>query len=213
MSYLLQYEEVALPLTLKYYMAVDWATMEVTQGKKDPDFTEIGVAGMDHRGDIWVVDWFYRQCETDEGIKALIRMIGLHKPLRCFHEGGLIDKAIGHAIRDAMRRSNRYTAMEALPAIGDKSMKLQAFHARVKARTVHLPLRTVWADRVIDQLCKFPGGRWDDAADVCGLLGRGVDKMTDAHLPSEKPRDILQPFTERWLEWGSNSDKPKVRYF
>lgn len=212
-AYLLPYESEALPLSLKMYLAVDWATMETEQGKRDPDYTEIGVAGMDSKGDIWMVDWWYKQCETDVGIKALIRLIGIYKPLRCFHEGGLIDKAIGPAIRDAMRRAQRYTSMEALPAIGDKAIKLQAFHARATARTVHFPLRKAWADHVIDQLCRFPGGKHDDAADACGLLGRGVDKMMDAHLPSAPPKDILVPFSTQWLEWSDQSDKPKVRYY
>jgi hypothetical protein len=104
-------------------------------------------------------------------------------------------------------------SIEHLPKIGDKSVKLQAFHARCTARTIHFPMRRKWTDHVVDQLCKFPGGKNDDAADVCGLIGRGVDMMADARLPSEPARDILVPFTERWLEYGANDNKPKVRYF
>jgi predicted phage terminase large subunit-like protein len=203
----------ALPLSLRFYGASDYATMEVEHGKKEPDFTEHGIFGMDHTGDLWATDWFFKQCETDIGIKAFIRLVGLWKPVRWWHEGGLIDKAIGPAIRDAMRRSQRFTAMEPLPSIQDKAIKLQSFHARATARTVHFPLRRKWTDHVIDQLCRFPGGKHDDAADVCGLIGRGVDKMAGAHLPFDKPKDILTPFTERWLTFNDSQSKPKVRYF
>jgi predicted phage terminase large subunit-like protein len=212
-AYLLPYEDKQLPLSLKMYGASDYATMEVEFGKKEPDFTEHGIVGMDRIGDLWFTDWFFRQCETDEGIKAFIRLVGLYKPLRWWNEGGLIDKAIGPAIKDAMRRHQRYVSIEQLASIDDKSMKVQAFHARATARTVHFPLRRKWTDHVVDQLCRFPGAKHDDAVDVCGLIGRGVDKMTNASLPYEKPRDTLVPFSVKWLEYKSGSEKPKVRYF
>lgn len=214
MSYLDFYEDKALPLTLRMYGASDYATMEVEHGKREPDFTEHGMFGMDHVGDLWAVDWFFKQCETDEGIKAFIKLVKMYKPVRkWWNEGGTIDRAISPAIREAMRRSNAFVSIEMLPSIDDKSMKLQAFHARASAKTIHFPLRKKWTDHVIDSLCKFPGGKHDDAPDVCGLIGRGVDKMLDAHLPSTPPKDILIPFSARWLEYNANSEKPRVRYF
>lgn len=212
-AYLLPYEDKALPLSLRMYSASDYATMEVQQGKKEPDFTEHGVWGVDRIGDLWAVDWWYRQCETDVGIEAFIRFVGLYKPIRHFNEGGLIDKAIGPSIRSAMTHSQKFTAVEQLPSLQDKSIKLQAFHARATAKTIHFPLRRKWTDHVIDQLCKFPGGKHDDAADVCGLIGRGVDKMFDARVSLATTKPLLVPFTEKWLEYGSGNDKPKVRYF
>ena len=212
-AYLLPYEDKALPLSLRMYGASDYATMEVQQGKKEPDYSEHGVWGVDNIGDLWAVDWWYRQCETDVGIAQFIRLVGLYKPIRWFNEGGLIDKAIGPSIRSAMQHSQKFTAIEQLPSLQDKAIKLQAFHARATARTVHFPLRRAWTDHVIEQLCKFPGGKHDDAADVCGLIGRGVDKMMDARIVSATSKPLLIPFTEAWLMHGSNSDKPKVRYF
>lgn len=202
----------ALPSSLRLYGASDFATMEPEPGKKEPDFTEHGVVGIDAIGDLWFVDWFFEQCETDRGIAQFIKLAKIWKPQRWFNEGGLIDKAIAPAIRHAMRLSQCYIAMESLPAIGDKAIKLQAFHARASAGTVHFPARRAWTDHVIDSLVKFPGGRWDDAPDVCGLIGRGVDKMFEASIPLVERRPLLKPFTEEWLMYGSNP-KPKVRYF
>lgn len=187
--------------------------MEVEQGKREPDFSEHGILGIDRIGDWWFTDWWFKQCETDEAIKQMIRLIGLYKPSKWWNEGGVIDKAIGPAIRAAMRRHQRFVTIESLPSIQDKSMKVQGFHARATAHTVHFPLRRRWTDHVIDQLCKFPGGKNDDAVDVCGLFGRGVDKMIDASLPYHAPKDILVPFTGRWLESNSTPTTPKVRYF
>lgn len=205
----------ALPLSLRIYGASDYATMDPLPGKKEPDFTEHGVWGVDHTGDLWAVDWWSGQCETDKGIAAWIKLITQWKPLRWFDEGGLIDKAIGPAKRSAMKHSQRFVTIESLPSLNDKSIKLQAFHARATAGTVHVPVRRKWSDGpngLIEQLVKFPGGRWDDKADVAGLIGRGVDKMLDARIPEVHAKPLLVPFTEAWLEYGSNP-KPKERFF
>ena len=137
------------------------------------------------------------------------------------NEGGLIDKAIGPSIRSAMRHARRYVAIESLPSLEDKGVKLQAFHAMATAGIVHMPAHRKWSDGegvngeggVITQLVKFPGGRWDDKADVCGLIGRLVDKMMDARVPLHESKPLLVPFTEKWLEYNDRNDKPKVRYF
>ena len=43
----------ALPSSLRIYGASDYATMEPEPGKKEPDFTEHGVVGIDAIGDLW----------------------------------------------------------------------------------------------------------------------------------------------------------------
>lgn len=203
----------ALPLHLNIYGASDYATMVPQKGKKEPDFSEHGVCGIDRIGDLWLIDWWFGQVETDESVKQFIRLVGLYKPRKWWNEGGTLDKGIMPFIRDAMRRKQKFVAIETLPSIEDKGIKLQAFHARASAGTVHVPIRRPWGERVIDQLVKFPGGRFDDAADVCGLLGRGVDKMMDAKLPSQPRRDILVPFTEKWLTYNDRDQQPKERFF
>lgn len=203
----------ALPKSLRIYGASDFATMEPRHGKKEPDFSEHGVWGVDSIGDLWAVDWWSKQCETDVAIAAFIKLVALWKPVRWANEGGLIDKAIGPAIRSAMQHSQKFVAVEMLPSLDDKAVKLQAFHARATAGTIHFPIRRAWADNCIEQLVKFPGGRWDDKADVCGLIGRMVDKMMDARLPSATTKPLLVPFTEAWLTYNDRNQTPKVRYF
>lgn len=206
----------ALPKSLRLYGASDYATMDPQKGKKEPDFTEHGIWGIDHIGDLWAIDWWSKQCETDVGIAAFIKLLRIYRPqglTKWFNEGGLIDKAIGPTIRKEMRSSQQYTSIEQLPSLDDKGVKLQAFHARATAGTIHFPVRRKWADRVIEQLVKFPGGRWDDAADVCGLIGRGIDQMMDARVPVASARPLLVPFTAAWLEHNDGRNTPKVRFF
>lgn len=203
----------ALPASLRIYSASDYATMAPRHGKKEPDFTEHGIWGIDKIGDLWAVDWWSGQTETDIGIREFIRLIGIWKPVRHFNEGGLIDKAIGPAIRKAMQEAQKFVAIESLPSLDDKAIKLQSFHARATAGTIHIPVRRQWAEDLIDQLVKFPAGRWDDKADVAGLIGRGIDQMLDARVMIPERRPVLIPFTGKWLEWNDGSEKPKVRFF
>lgn len=212
MNFTNSHDIIELPSTLRVYGATDWATMEPARGKKEPDFTEHGVWGIDSVGKLYALDWWYKQAETDKGAAEYIKFVQKYKPVRWWNEGGLIDKALAPHVRKLMRDTHTYTVLESLPSIQDKGLKLQAFHNLVANGMVYFPLRRAWTERVIDQLIKFPGGRWDDAADVCGLIGRGIDKMFDAQPPVVKPKPLLVPFTEAWLEYGSNP-KPKVRYF
>lgn len=203
----------ALPASLRIYSASDFATMAPRHGKREPDFTEHGIWGIDKIGDLWAIDWWSGQTETDIGIREFIRLIGIWKPVRHFNEGGLIDKAIGPAIRKGMQEAQKFVAIESLPSLDDKAIKLQSFHARATAGTIHIPVRRAWAEDLIDQLVKFPAGRWDDKADVAGLIGRGIDQMLDARVMIPERRPVLVPFSGKWLEWNDGSEKPKVRFF
>ncbi len=200
-------EDGVLPHSLHFYGASDYATME---GRGD--FTEHGVGGVDWKGDIWLTDWWYGQKETDVSIEHFVRLVRQWRPRRWGHEGGVIDHAIGPAVRRTMREKNAFTMLIAMPSISDKAAKLLSFNARAKAHTIHLPLRREWARRLVAQLIKFPAVAHDDAADVCGLLGRMVDQMVDAERPLPPERQFLTPFTERWFTAHDEADRVKPRY-
>lgn len=207
------------PANLTLYGASDYASKEPIEGEK-VDFTEHGIAGIDNVYHMWLLDWWYGQKNSDVYIQAWIAMLRRWPGCRrWWHEGGPIGNAILPAMNQAMRTSGGtngvgrvYVPLEALTSIQNKTVKLASFQAMAAGFTVHYPLRRPWADRVIDQLLAFPGGRYDDAADVCGLLGRGIDKMMKGNVPSAQTRKPgLIPFTQEWLEYSENT-RPKIRY-
>lgn len=206
------YTDRSLPGTLRVYGATDWATMEPKPGKKEPDFTEHGVIGIDHENKMYVLDWWHKQAETDVGTREFIRLIKRYKPAHWWNEGSLIERSIAPYVRNEMRTKNAFVTLESKPLIQDKGSKLQAFHARWHERSVFFPHNRRWVERIIDQLIRFPAGTWDDAADVCGLLGRGVDEMHAPTPPVIHRQPLLVPFTEKWLMYNDRP-KPKVRYF
>lgn len=192
-----------LPRNLRLYLASDFATTP-----EGGDFTEHGKIGVDSDGDIWVTAWWSGQEETDVGIDAALDMCtpAVVRPRLWLGEAGPIEKAIGPAIRRRMRERKIYVRRMLPPSIADKALRAEGFAARVHARRVHVPDDVSWGDELIAQLCAFPGGRFDDKVDVCGLFGRLLDQLDEARddtpLPDERPK----PGTFAWLTQDEERD-------
>ena len=204
-----------LPKYLTLNGASDNATKDADEGSGSAaDFTEHVVGGLDANNDLWVVDWWYGQKKTNFTIAAQIALAQRHKPLYWAHESGPIEHAIGPAVRRAMREAKPHPVffiLEPMPSIKSKAIKLMTLEAWAVAGRVWLPSNREWADRVIDQLCAFPTGRYDDACDALGLLARLVDKMVSGGLESSKPKPSLVPFTGAWLEFSDEPER-KIRF-
>lgn len=208
------YEPKELPKQLTIYGASDYAVTELDPERKKLghiDWTEHGVVGVDSKGDLWFLDWWSGQKETDVSVAAWIALVKQWRPVRWWHEGGVIDKAITPLARLAMRQKKTYVRREALPSMSDKRAKCQSFQGMASARCVHLPAGTVWANELVAQLTGFPGHRYDDKYDVAGLIGRGVDKMHAASEPQEPGPRGITPFTAEWLEWEDPKPRPRHR--
>lgn len=201
------------PKNLTIYGASDFATKE-----DKGDFTEHGIVGLDSAdkgANFWFLDWWFGQKTTDVGINNAVALMGKHHPRRWWDEGGPIDNAISPAMQRAMREAQPpvYVTIKPLPSIRNKTLKLASFQARAAQGKVYLPLRRPWATRLVDQLCSFPGGKYDDACDVAGLLGRGVDDMMAAHDDREVAlKKGLVPFSVEWLESTDDEMKFTPRY-
>ena len=209
------------PKLLTIYGASDYATLE-----DKGDFTEHGIVGLGESklkiildekpvtaAPFYFLDWWYGQKTTDVTIAACTSLVHGHKPRRWWHEGGPVDNAISPALKRAMKEHVPpvYVTLEPLTSVKNKATKLASFQARAAAGLVYMPLNRPWAKRLVDQLCAFPAGKYDDAADVCGLIGRGVDAMMSPHEPKPVERQQLRPFTAAWLE-ATDSEPMTPRY-
>lgn len=197
------------PVELKIYGGSDYATKE-SKG----DFTEHGVVGTDLTMNLWFLDWWYGQKTTDYTIDAFVDLVATHRPRMWAHEGGPIDNAISPAVERALREHVPvvYTSRIALPSIKNKAVKLASFQARAASGKVFLPMRREWAKRLVDQLCAFPAGKYDDAADVAGLIGRLLDVMMTTSNTTREIRRGIVPFSTEWLEYDGGAKKLSPRY-
>lgn len=108
-----------------------------------------------------------------------------------------------------MREKNAFVYREPLASAGNKAERALGFAARASAGAVWLPKGQPWADRLINQLCAFSGrdGRTDDMVDVCSLLGRGLDSMTNARPAPAKAK----PPAYGTFDYMEYSDRQKER--
>lgn len=169
-----------LPSRLNLYLASDYGVTP-----DEGDHTEHGVFGLSPTGELYAVDWWYGQTDPAEWIDAWLGLIATHKPLVAFEEKGVILRAVDSAINRRMLETQTFVGRKSLVSAGSKAERALGFAARASAGAVYLPAGKPWAIRLLNQLCAFTGedGRQDDAVDVCSLIGRGLDSMSNAGLP------------------------------
>lgn len=200
------YKPDQLPAKLAMLGAGDYA---VSAGKND--FTEQGMAGVDEDSNIWFTDWWHGQVTSDIWIEELFRLQKRWGAPIWLNEGGVIDKATRPAIIKVMNERRQYFDLRTIPSMLDKVAKLQAFQARAAAGKVWFPEGMWWTDHVINQLISIPAGRYDDAADVCGLIGRAIDKLPMARVERARVKPLLVPYSGAWVEFAEKKDTT-VRY-
>lgn len=178
----------------RFYMTTDYA---VTDG--GGDYTVLTVWGIDGKGELYRADQWKGQTATDEWIERQLDLIARWKPLCCFGEGGVIQKAIGPVLSRRSRERGIYCRMEWLPSVSDKPTRARSFQAYAASGRVHFERG---AD--LSQFLVFPAGKHDDEVDTASLIGRAIDQAHPAIVraqPEKKPRDRWERKREAELNW------------
>lgn len=171
------------------YQSSDFATRD-----GDGDFTEFGVFGVDKDNRLWVLDWWYGQETTDVWIDEQLTQYQKNSCFAAFGETGQIRRAVEPFLK--MRSASRriYPRLEWIVRSGDKATMARAFQGMAASGMVYIP-RCDWGDRLIDLLCRFPNAKFDDAVDVCALMGTALQMAHPAI--SLKPRETAKK--DRWF--------------
>ena len=178
------------PKHLRIYGASDYAVTA-----DGGDYTEHGVFGLDTDGDLYLLDWWSGQTASDVWIETQLDLIDKWMPQAWIGESGPIRRSVEPFLRRRMRERRSLCSLEWLPSISDKPTRARPFQAMASSGMVYLPTKEDWAQRLIRQLLTFPVGVFDDAVDVCSLVGRYLDKMRDARLPDLSGRHAPKPGT------------------
>ncbi len=183
------------PKHLTYYLAGDYAVSE-----DEGDFTELGIFGVSPNDDIYIVDWFKGQADMMDWVESLLDLNHKYKPVVSIGETGVIRRATEGYIKRRMRERKEYVKLVWMPhSEGDKPAMGRAFQALVQQGRVYLPEGKDWVEPLLNQLCRFPYGAYDDGADACSLMGRHIDKVWAKKHKKEKTkkREIkgMQPMT------------------
>lgn len=180
------------PKHLSMYMAGDYAVGE----DAEHDFSEFGVFGVDPSDDIYICDWQRDKLDSLELVDAVLDMVELHKPRELIGETGVIRKAIEPILKRRMRERRVYVPLKWLThSAGDKVAMGRSFQALTQQNRIYFP-RKDWAESLISQLVKFPGGKHDDGADTCALFGRRINKVWAAKKPEVKRKSTVVKGTQ-----------------
>lgn len=184
------------------YMTSDFAVSE-----DKGDFTEHTVWAVDSMDNIYMLENWHGQTTADVWIDEALRLIRKHKPLCWFGEGGVIRKAVEPFLRKMMTEQKSWCRVEWINPVGDKPARARGFQARASQRRVHFPEGAA-GDRAIDQLIRFPTGKYDDFVDTCSLLGMAIDHAHPAIVPPpEASNDLRGPtFNDILRRNGKNRD-------
>ena len=167
------------------YQSTDFATKD-----EAGDYTELGVFGLDKDHNLWLKDWWYKQSSTDKWIVAQIEQYKKHKCFATFGEGGQIRRSVEPFQLMMSKKLKAYMRTVWINRDANKASMARAFQGMASSGMVNIP-RCEWGDRLIDQLCKFPNGKDDDAVDVCALMALAIQSANPAIL-NTVPKKIQQ---------------------
>ncbi len=176
------YEEA--PRNMTYYGASDYAVTDA-----GGDYTVHGVIGVDSEGDIYLVDWWREQTNSEHWINVFIELARKWHPSKWAEENGQIIKSVGPFIDQRMKESGVYVFREQFTSATDKATRAQSIRGRMSQGKVYFP-RTGWSEKLIHELMRFPVGKYDDQVDVLSLFGRMLGEMRSY---SEEPEAYHEP--------------------
>jgi predicted phage terminase large subunit-like protein len=177
---------VEKPKHLRVYGASDYAVKA-----DDGDYTVHAVVGIDPDDNLYILDIWRKQTESNIWVDAFCDLVAKHKPLMWAEEDGQIKKSIGPFLEKRMRELKTYCAREQFVSVADKPTRARSFQARMAMGKVYFPTQSPWLAELESEMFTFPAGVHDDQVDALGLIGRLLDTMVAAHVPvAEVPNNL-----------------------
>lgn len=169
-----------IPTNLSMYIASDFAVTD-----EGGDFTEHGVFGVDEHDNIYIHnDWWSGQTTADVWIDSLLELVQKHKPDCWFGESGVIRRSVEPFLAKRCTEWRTYFRQEWINSMSDKPTRARAFQARASMGKVYLP-DTPKGQQILDQLLRFPAGKYDDKVDACSLFALALERVTGGSFQDE----------------------------
>lgn len=192
---------------LRVHIATDLAVTTPKEGQ-DPDYTVIGVFGVDPDDNLWALDLWRDRTSPDVWIDALLDLAAKWKPLGFWGEGGVIRRATEPSLKRRMLERRVFLPIrdESWKAsIHNKSIRGQSFRARAALGKVWLPADAPWVDAAMKEFVGFPGSSHDDIFDVFSLMCLAIDR---AKGPARKKPEQPVGDRNRWKTVGQSRQRP-----
>lgn len=178
-----------LPPKLNHYLCSDFA---VTPDAGD--FTEHGDFGVDEHGNIYIVDWFSEQADSETWIECGFDLVRKYKPHMWAYESGPIRRAAEPWLRKRMGERRDFVTLEVVDhSANNKQGAARSFQALWRMGRVYLPEGQPWAVELLHQLTRFPKGTYDDKVDACSVFGRIINRVWAAERTKLPAKPLTLP--------------------
>lgn len=196
--------DIAPPV--RKYMSADFAVTDEAEAD-DPDYTEMGVHGAAKSmiDEVPVtklylcMDGWSGRKGPERWVHEYFNLVKRHKPLCEFAEVGVIRRATEGLLRAQRLARHATGTIEWMPHIGDKSANARALQAMSQMGQIGIA-NNEYGDYCLEQLIKFPAGKYDDAVDMLALIARAVDEahpmITVPGIPEEEKDRYDQAFDD-----------------
>ena len=184
-----------------FYITADLAISE----KSRADYTAIVVGGMDHNGQLHIVNCIRERLSGDEIVATLLSLQKVYNPLAVGIEDTQISKAIGPYLFREMAETGVYMNILMLkPHRQDKIQRARSIQARMRAGMVKFDKQADWWLTFEDECMNFPRAKHDDVVDALSYQGILVDKMTEGLSQEEIKEEEYDEDREssRWSNQG-----------
>jgi predicted phage terminase large subunit-like protein len=145
---------------------------------------------------LYILDWWRKQTTSDVWIEAKCDLILKHKPACWFGEAGPIRRAVEPFLMRRMTDRRAFCRIEWLPSIADKPTRARTIQGMASMGKIFLPKNAPWKADLLNQLLRFPAGKYDDGVDVLSLFGRGMQHIAPARKPSKA---VTKPARTSWM--------------
>ena len=173
----------------------DFGSSDYASTKGGGDFTEHGVFRITPDGRVYAKDWWSEQASADEWIESQLDLAIRHGVKMWGGETGPIRNSTEPFLKRRMLERKHLMGLHWFShAEASKESNARGFQAIVSAHRFYLPMNQQWAHDLVDQLCRFPRGKFDDKVDVCSLFAKMFNKVW-AHDKIEKTNNLPLPNT------------------
>lgn len=154
------------------------------------DPTAIGVFGLHHNSDIYLLDVFRKRIEYPDLKRKLIQL-NTHwrgKGLRAIY---IEDKSSGQSVIQELRRES---GLSIIPnkVSNDKLTRLLTVTPMIQGGRVLLPSQALWLDTFLQECVEFPNSKHDDQID---MLSMGLDVLSRQSVNPDMLDLSMSPFS------------------
>lgn len=201
---------------VRKYMTGDFAVTDKAEAD-DPDFTELGIHGAARSYVEQVpvtklyccLDGWSGQKEPLAWVHEYFNLVKRHRPLCEFAEVGVIRRSIEGILRQQRLSRKAIGEISWMPFIGDKSANARALQQLSVMGLVGIA-NNAYGDYCLNQLIKFPSGRYDDAVDMLALMGRAVDEAHPMLILPGLPDEDRDKYADKFDEADNGGDNWKT---